>query len=52
MAYPSDLTDAQLELSDRVYECDACCLVLDRDGNAAINLARWTPEGQPQAAAA
>ena len=32
-----------LDLSDRTYSCDACGLVLDRDVNAAINLARWTP---------
>ncbi len=33
---------ANLTLSDRVYECDACGLVVDRDVNAAINLARYT----------
>jgi putative transposase len=31
-----------LTLSDRVYSCDGCGLVLDRDVNAAINLARYT----------
>jgi putative transposase len=40
--------DAELTLSDRVYECRACGLVLDRDVNAAINLARYTPT-TPQA---
>lgn len=33
---------ADLTLADRTYRC-ACGLVLDRDVNAAINLARWTP---------
>ena len=32
-----------LTLSDRTYACTACSLVLDRDVNAAINLARYTP---------
>ncbi len=32
--------DSGLTLSDRIYECDACDLVIDRDINAAINLAR------------
>ena len=30
-----------LSLSDRTYECASCGLVLDRDVNAAINLARY-----------
>ena len=30
---------AKLRLSDRVYRCEACGLVLDRDLNAARNLA-------------
>jgi putative transposase len=34
--------DAGLTLSDRVYECSSCGLSLDRDVNAAINLARYT----------
>lgn len=36
---------AQLGLDERVYRCDqpACGLVLDRDVNAAVNLARWRP---------
>lgn len=33
---------ADLTLADRVYECDGCGLVVDRDLNAAINLARYT----------
>lgn len=30
----------KLSLSERVYECDGCGLVLDRDENAALNIAR------------
>ena len=53
--YPSSKTcsgcrniDADLTLSDRVYRCDGCGLVLDRDLNAAINLARYTePSSAP-----
>lgn len=30
-----------LDLSERVFCCGACGLALDRDHNAAINLARW-----------
>jgi putative transposase len=33
-----------LDLSKRTYSCGACGLVIDRDLNAAINLARWQPE--------
>jgi putative transposase len=36
------IIDAGLTLADRVYECDACGLVIDRDVNAAINLARYS----------
>ncbi len=32
-----------LDLSTRTYSCGACGLVIDRDLNAAINLARWQP---------
>ena len=31
-------TKHELKLSDRVYHCDACCLTMDRDLNAAINI--------------
>lgn len=31
--------EAQCERGHRTYRCDACDLVLDRDLNAAINLA-------------
>ena len=32
--------DADLTLSDRIYHCEQCGLVLDRDLNAAINLSK------------
>jgi len=32
--------NANLTLADRVYDCDNCALVIDRDVNAAVNLAR------------
>ncbi|MDQ1539129.1 MAG: putative transposase, partial [Actinomycetota bacterium] len=35
--------NTSLTLSDRVYACGACALVIDRDVNAAVNLARYTP---------
>ena len=31
---------AKLSLDERVFHCEACCLRIDRDVNAAINLAR------------
>lgn len=31
----------ELSLADRVYRCGSCALELDRDLNAAINLAAW-----------
>jgi putative transposase len=47
--YPSSKTcsgcgaiDADLTLADRVYDCSSCGQVLDRDVNAAINLARYS----------
>jgi len=33
---------AKLSLDERTYHCEACGLAIDRDLNAAINLARWT----------
>ena len=40
--------NADLTLSDRIYECDTCGLVIDRDVNAAVNLARYTaPPNKP-----
>ncbi|MGH8889941.1 MAG: RNA-guided endonuclease TnpB family protein [Acidothermaceae bacterium] len=44
-----------LTLSDRTYRCAYCGIVLDRDVNAAINLARWPGREQqiaPHTAAA
>jgi putative transposase len=35
---------SDLDLSVRTYSCGACGLVIDRDLNAAINLARWQPK--------
>jgi putative transposase len=35
---------SDLDLSERTYSCGACGLVIDRDLNAAINLARWRPK--------
>ncbi len=35
---------SDLDLSIRTYSCDSCGLVIDRDLNAAINLARWQPK--------
>jgi transposase len=31
----------ELNLSERVYECEVCGLIIDRDLNAALNLERW-----------
>lgn len=28
-------------LSERIYQCDVCGTVLDRDQNAAINIMKW-----------
>ncbi|GHJ60925.1 transposase [Nocardioides sp. OK12] len=36
-----------LALADRVYECGTCGLVIDRDLNAAVNLARHIPPAEP-----
>jgi putative transposase len=48
--YPSSKTcsgcgniDANLTLADRTYRCGNCGLEIDRDVNAAVNLARWQP---------
>ena len=30
-----------LKLSDRIYHCDCCGLIIDRDFNASLNLARY-----------
>ncbi|MDP9210172.1 MAG: transposase, partial [Actinomycetota bacterium] len=31
----------QMRLAERVFRCHSCGLVIDRDHNAAINLATW-----------
>jgi putative transposase len=36
---------AKLSLSERIYRCDTCGTVLDRDLNAAVNLARLAASG-------
>ena len=36
---------AKLDLAERIYECDHCSLVIDRDLNAAVNLARYAQHG-------
>lgn len=52
--YPSSKTcsrcgavKAKLPLDVRVYECEACGLSIDRDTNAAINLAGWPRKTSP-----
>jgi putative transposase len=37
----------ELNLAERRYRCACCGLVIDRDLNAAINLARWRPKEPP-----
>jgi putative transposase len=41
--------NADLTLADRVNDCGHCGLVIDRDVNAAVNLARYTPPPQKAA---
>lgn len=47
--YPSSKTCShcgavkkELKLSDRIYKCEHCGLVIDRDLNASINLANYS----------
>jgi putative transposase len=40
--------DPDLTLSDRTFACTGCGLVVDRDLNAAINLARYAPGESPK----
>jgi putative transposase len=37
-----------LTLADRVFACDECGLVIDRDTNAAVNLATWGEQHNSQ----
>jgi putative transposase len=39
----------QMELVERIFRCDGCGLALDRDRNAAANLAAWAEHPHPQA---
>jgi putative transposase len=43
------LVKQQMGLSERVFCCDACGLVMDRDRNAAANLAAWAERHHAQA---
>jgi putative transposase len=36
---------AKLSLADRVYQCDSCGLMMDRDANAARNLLSLAASG-------
>jgi transposase len=38
---------AKLSLDEREYHCEVCGLVMDRDLNAATNLAGWPSESTP-----
>ncbi|MEV6064096.1 RNA-guided endonuclease TnpB family protein [Nocardia asteroides] len=40
---------AGLDLAERIYHCPACGVRLDRDLNAAVNLAAWAETGCAQA---
>jgi putative transposase len=42
----------RMRLSERIFRCDACALVLDRDRNAAANLAAWAEAASMAAAQA
>jgi putative transposase len=35
------MVNEQLSLAERVFRCDACGMMIDRDRNAAANLAAW-----------
>jgi hypothetical protein len=41
-----------MRLTERVFRCDACGLVMDRDRNAAANLAAWAEAASMAAAQA
>jgi putative transposase len=42
------LVKQQMGLAERVFCCDACGLVMDRDRNAAVNLAAWAEQHHAQ----
>jgi len=39
----------QLKLANRVFRCAGCGLVIDRDRNAAANLAAWAERSHAEA---
>ena len=39
-------SETKLPLAVRCYRCDVCALVIDRDTNAAANLAAWGEQQQ------
>jgi putative transposase len=43
------LVKQQMGLAERIFCCDACGLVMDRDRNAAANLAAWAEQQHAQA---
>jgi putative transposase len=43
------LVKLRMGLADRVFRCDRCSLVMDRDCNAAANLAAWAEQHHAQA---
>jgi putative transposase len=43
------LVKQQMGLGERVFRCDGCGLILDRDRNAAANLAAWAERQHAQA---
>jgi putative transposase len=44
------LVKPQMRLAERIFRCDVCGLVMDRDRNAAINLAAWAEAASMAAA--
>jgi putative transposase len=43
------LVKQRMGLADRVFRCDRCGMVMDRDRNAAANLAAWAEQHHVQA---
>jgi putative transposase len=46
------LVKRHMKLAERIFRCDTCGLVMDRDRNAAINLAAWAEAASRAAAQA
>ena len=40
--YSCGFIKKDLKLKDRNYKCDKCCLEIDRDYNASINLSNYS----------